>query len=116
MRIRLDDPAATVAEAAAVADDVRLRIEKAGVPVTFSLVPEPGRHPANELLAAVFVVLGGIGLLSLLMAGFLVANTVSVIIGQQVRQVGMMKAIGARDRQVAGIYLALVVAYGLLAR
>ena len=115
VRIRLDDPAATVAEAAAIADDVRLRVEKAGVPVAFSLVPEPGKHPANELLAAVFVVLGGIGLLSLLMAGFLVANTVSVIIGQQVRQVGIMKAIGARDRQVAGVYLALVVAYGLLA-
>ena len=94
---------------------MRLRIEKAGFPVTFSLVPEPGKHPANELLAAVFVVLGGIGLLSLLMAGFLVANTVSVIISQQMRQIGMMKAIGARDRQVAGIYLALVVVYGLLA-
>ena len=115
VRIRLDNPAATVAEASAIADEVRLRIEKAGVPVAFSLVPEPGKHPANELLAAVFVVLGGIGFLSLLMAGFLVANTVSVIIGQQVRQVGIMKAIGARDRQVAGIYLALVVRYGLLA-
>ncbi len=115
VRIRLDDPGATMSQAAAIADDVRLRIEKAGVPVTFSLVPEPGRHPANELLAAVFVVLGAIGLLSLVMAGFLVANTVSVIISQQVRQVGMMKAIGARDHQVAGIYLALVVAYGLLA-
>ncbi len=61
------------------------------------------------------VVLGGIGLLSLLMAGFLVANTVSVIITQQVRQVGMMKAVGARDRQVGAIYLALVAGYGLLA-
>ena len=41
VRIRLDDPAATVAQAAAIADDVRLRVEKAGVPVTFSLVPSP---------------------------------------------------------------------------
>jgi putative ABC transport system permease protein len=61
------------------------------------------------------VTLGALGFLSLLMSGFLVANTVSVIVAQQVRQVGMMKAVGARDRQVAGIYLALVVAYGLLA-
>ena len=115
LRIRLDAPNPTREEAAAVADEVRLRVERAGVPVTFALVAEPGRHPAAELLDAVFVVLSAIGFLSLLMAGFLVANTVSVIIAQQVRQVGMMKAVGARDRQVAGIYLALVTGYGVLA-
>ena len=63
LRIRVDDPEATRAEVRAIADDVRLRVERAGASVTFALVPEPGQHPANDLLQAVFVVLGGIGLL-----------------------------------------------------
>jgi len=44
-----------------------------------------------------------------------VINTISAIIAQQTRQIGMMKAVGARDRQVAGIYLGIVIAYALLA-
>ena len=115
LRIRVDDPSPTRAGVQAIADEVRLRVERAGLPVTFALVPNPGEHPAGELLSAVFVTLGGLGFLSLLMSGFLVANTVSVIVAQQVRQVGMMKAVGARNHQVAGIYLALVLAYGVLA-
>jgi len=115
LRIRVDDPTATRAEVRAIADDVRLRVERAGVSVTFALVPEPGQHPANDLLQSVFVVLGGIGLLSLVMSGFLVANTVSVIVAQQTRQIGLMKAVGGRDGQIAGIYLALVISYGLIA-
>ena len=115
LRIRVDDPGATRAEVRAIADEVRSRLERTGVTATFSLVPEPGQHPANELLQAVFVVLGAIGLLSLAMSGFLVANTVSVIIAQQIRQIGLMKAVGGSDAQIAGIYFALVLAYGLLA-
>ena len=42
-------------------------------------------------------------------------NTISAILAQQTRQIGMMKAVGARDRQVAGIYLGIVIAYALLA-
>ena len=49
------------------------------------------------------------------MSGFLVINTISAILAQQTRQIGMMKAVGARDRQVAGIYLGIVIAYALLA-
>ena len=115
LRIRVDDPTATRVEVAQIADEVRSRLEQAGVTVTFSQVPEPGQHPANELLQAVFVSLGSIGLLSLIMSGFLVANTVSVIISQQTRQIGLMKAVGGSDSQIAGIYFALVLAYGLLA-
>ena len=115
LRIRVDDPTASRADIRAIADDVRLRVERAGYPVTFALVPEPGQHPANDLIQAIFVVLGGIGFLSLIMSGLLVANTVSVIVTQQTRQIGLMKAIGGRDHQIAAIYLALVLAYGLMA-
>lgn len=115
IRIRVDDPDATLAEVQAVADDVRTRIERAGAPVLFALVAEPGAHPAAELLNAVFLLLGAIGFLSLLVSGFLVINTIAAILAQQTRQIGMMKAVGARADQVAGVYLAIVVGYAVLA-
>ena len=49
------------------------------------------------------------------MSGFLVINTISAILAQQTRQIGIMKAVGARDRQVAGVYFGIVLGYALLA-
>ena len=60
---------------------VRERIEKAGAPVAFVQIPTPGEHPAQDLLNAVFMILGAIGLLSLAVSGFLVINTISAISG-----------------------------------
>ena len=94
---------------------MRDRLEKAGAPVAFIQVPTPGEHPAQDVLNAVFLILGAIGVLSLAVSGFLVINTISAIISQQTRQIGMMKAVGARDRQVAGVYLGIVLGYALVA-
>jgi putative ABC transport system permease protein len=114
LRILVDDPTATRDEIIAIAETVRDRMERAGTPVVFVLVPPPGEHPAEDLLAGVFLILGFIGLLALVASGFLVVNTVTAIIAQQTRQVGIMKAVGARSRQIAGLYLAMVLAYAVL--
>ena len=55
------------------------------------------------------------GALSLLLSGFLVVNTISALLTQQMRQIGVMKAIGANTTQLVGMYLATVLIYGLLA-
>ena len=115
LRILVADPDGTRDQARAVAGDVRDRLEKAGAPVAFVQVPTPGEHPAQDVLNAVFLILGAIGVLSLAVSGFLVINTISAIISQQTRQIGMMKAVGARDRQVAGVYLGIVLGYALVA-
>ena len=111
LRIRADSSVTGRAAMQQLADSVRQRIERAGAAVTFALVPEPGRHPAQELVAAVFIVLGAIGFLSLFVAGFLIVNTVNVLMAQQVRQIGILKVVGARERQIAGLYLGLVALY-----
>ena len=46
---------------------------------------------------------------------FLVYNSVSAIIVQQVSQIGVMKAIGARTGQILLAYMLLVITYGVLA-
>jgi putative ABC transport system permease protein len=114
LRILVDDPTMSREEVRGVAETVRERLERAGVTVLFAFVPPPGEHPANDLLAGVFLVLGFLGLLALLASGFLVVNTVNAIIAQQTRQIGVMKAVGARNRQVAVLYLGMVLAYAVL--
>lgn len=114
LRITVANPDGTRDQAKAVATLVKDRLEKAGAPVAFTQIPTPGEHPAQDFLNAIFLILGAIGVMSLGVSGFLVVNTISAIIGQQTRQIGIMKAVGARDRQVAGLYLGIVLGYAAI--
>lgn len=98
----------------AVADQVQDKIEKSGRTVYWIWIPEPGEHPANESVQPLLVILGVLGTLSLFLSGFLVINTIAALMAQQVRQIGIMKAVGARTPQIVGMYLGAVLIYGLL--
>jgi putative ABC transport system permease protein len=97
-----------------VTDQVKRKLQSGGRGVSFTWVPTPGKHPADEILPAIFLLLGAMGLLSLLLSGFLVVNTVAAILAQQARQIGVMKTVGARTGQVVGVYLGTVLIFGLL--
>lgn len=99
----------------AVSKLVESRMESAGIDVLFTFVPAPGEHPAQNFLDAFSLILGGIGGLSLVLSGFLIVNTLSAILHQHVRQIGIMKAIGARAGQITLMYYVMVVIFGLLA-
>ncbi len=78
-------------------------------------IPEPGKHVHADLMAAFITMLGAMGLLALVMSSILVTNMIAAILGQQIRQIGVMKAMGASAGQIAGIYLAMVLVLGLAA-
>lgn len=78
-------------------------------------VSDPNKHTVQDLLNAVFLIMGVMAALALMLGLFLVYNTVNAFIAQQVSQIGMMKAIGARTGQILRIYLSLVFSHGLLA-
>jgi putative ABC transport system permease protein len=99
----------------AVAQQVEDKIEKGGGQVFSTSVPDPGQAPVQDILDALFVILGVLGVLSLLLSGFLVVNTVNATLAQQTRQVGVMKAIGARAGQIMSLYFGMALVYGLLA-
>lgn len=96
-----------------VAKLVEARLENAGVDVLFSFVPPPGDHPAQQFLDAFSLILGAIGGLSLVLSGFLIVNTLSAILTQHVRQIGIMKSIGARVGQITIMYYVMVLLFGL---
>jgi len=94
---------------------VKAQAEKSGYVIPLSLTVEPGQLPLEDILQAVLMLMGVLGLLSLFLSAFLIINTVSALLAQQKRQIGVMKAVGASSQQLIGMYLALVVVYGLLA-
>lgn len=98
----------------AIADQVQDKIEKSGRTVYWAWIPEPGEHPSNESVEPMMLILGMLGTLSLFLSGFLVINTISALMAQQVRQIGMMKAIGARFTQIIQMYMGMVLFFSVL--
>jgi putative ABC transport system permease protein len=99
-----------------IASKVSDKVEAAGSMVWVTFVPEPGKHLfLDPMIQAISIMMGALALLSLLLSGFLVINTISALITQQTRQIGMMKAVGARTGQVLSMYLVTVAIFGLLA-
>jgi putative ABC transport system permease protein len=99
-----------------VVDQARDKIEDSGRTVWATFIPEPGKHLfLDPMIQAISVMMGSLALLSLLLSGFLVINTIAALMTQHIRQIGMMKAVGARTRHVILMYLAMVAIFGLLA-
>jgi putative ABC transport system permease protein len=73
-------------------------------------VPPPGMHPHQGQMTAVLVMMVAFSFLALSLSVILVATLVGGMLAQQVRQIGVMKAIGAQTDQIAVIYLVMVLA------
>lgn len=67
----------------------------------------------NAFFSAMRLILGGVGGIALLVAAFGVANTMTMAILERTREIGLMKAIGATDRDVLTIFLAEASLVGL---
>ena len=91
------------------------KLEQGGTMVFWLQVNKPGEHPMQEPINAMNMLLAVLGVLSLCLGTFLLVNTVSAILTQQVRQIGIMKAIGGQRAQIVRLYLTLVAGYGVLA-
>ncbi len=114
LKLTMSDPNPTQESIERDASAVTDRLEQQGNTVGYTEVREPGKHWASDVTQAFTTILEGIGVFSLILSGFLVVNTISALLAQQRRQIGMMKAIGARAGQVVGIYLATVILLGAL--
>lgn len=87
-----------------VADSVKAMLLGQGHTVTRVNVPTPGRHPHADQMDAFLFLLAAFGLVAFLLSSGLVANLMSALLAEQVRQIGVLKAIGASTRQVTELY------------
>ncbi len=90
------------------------KLEQGNTTVFWLQVNKPGEHQLQGAINAMLLLLAVLGALSLCLGTFLLINTVSAILTQQTRQIGIMKSIGARRDQILALYLALVGAFGVL--
>ena len=77
-------------------------------------VRPPGDWPGKDETAAFADFSGVITLLALLSAVVLVSNTMSTLVAEQTGEIGIMRAVGARRRQVARVYVTTALLLGAL--
>lgn len=98
-----------------VMERVSHKFERTGGLVFFSVINPPGKHPADEVLDPLLLILGLLGSMSLFLSSFLVVNIINGLLSQHTQQIGVMKAIGARTSQITVMYLVTIIIFGLLA-
>jgi putative ABC transport system permease protein len=106
-----DDPH-HIREVGAVVKD---KIEKSDAVVLRSRFSETHQHPLGSTINAVLGILLALGVLIVLLSSSLIANTLSALLNQHLRHIGVMKLVGGQRRQVFRMYITLIMAFGLIA-
>ncbi len=78
-------------------------------------IPAFNQHPHQWQLDTLMLLQGGISLLAFAMAAVLVSQLMSALLSKQIRQIGVLKAIGGSRAQVMQIYAFMVLVVGVIA-
>ena len=115
LRFRVAAHENDLAHLESVADKIQKQVEDNRGQTFGRSVPNPGERPVQEIIDTLVLMLGLFGFIILLLASFLVVNTITALLTQQTKQIGVMKLVGGRRRQIIGMYVVLVLIFGLLA-
>jgi putative ABC transport system permease protein len=121
LKVQVADPGQTVPSRdrnaiVAAAGDVGQWLQREyGLAIREIQVPQPYEHPHQGISNAILDgLLAGAGA-ALLLGTFLVANMLNGLFAQQIPQIGIMKAIGARSSLIGGLYLAMTLTVAAVA-
>jgi putative ABC transport system permease protein len=112
LQFRVRDADADRSAVRRVAAQVQALAERDGRRVLAVDVPEPGQHIHAAQMDSLLMTQAAFAALTLLVCAFLVVNLVAAMLAGQVREIGTMKALGARPAQLARMYLAFAAALG----
>jgi putative ABC transport system permease protein len=98
-----------------VAAAIEEKFERSDRRVYRTLTAKSGEHPQAVMVVAILGVFGALGVLVMLLSTSLIFNTLNALLAQNLRQIGVMKLIGARSFQILGMYLVLIILFGILA-
>lgn len=107
--------AANKQEIETAANAIVADLRNQGIAVDSIKIPKPNQHPHQFQLNTLLAFQGSIGLLAFLMGAVLVSQLIDAILAQQIRQIGVLKAIGATRSKILGIYLLMVLLLGAMA-
>ena len=99
----------------AVTERVKDRLERNGRNVYRTKTGLTTENPFAGTILAILGVLGALGGLIMILSSSLIVNTLNALLTQHMRQIGIMKLVGGRSRQILGMYMMLIFTYSLIA-
>ncbi len=115
LRIALAPEASSAGEIEARAEEVARWLAGRGHAVREIRVPPPHQHPHQRQMVTVLVMLLAFAAMALVLSAVLVATSLASLLARQLREIGVMKTLGATASQIAGLYATLVGAVGAAA-
>jgi putative ABC transport system permease protein len=93
--------------AQAVRDAERIMIERHGGERDVTVITQDALlQTFDRILTALTMAVGGIAAISLAVAGVLIMNVMLIAVAQRVKEIGLLKALGAPGRQIRNLFFA----------
>jgi putative ABC transport system permease protein len=99
----------------ATARDLAEALKAAGVDVHAIKAPPIGQHPHLGQISTGLLMFLSLAILSLVLTAILVAAVLAASLARQAREIGVMKAVGARSGQIATMYVGALLLLGVAA-
>ena len=113
--ITLDGDAANSSVLEKMGEKIHKDLEDNNLTIISYSTRSPYNHPNIDLVNAIVGLLLLLTFLIVFLSGFLITNTLQFLLNQQIQQVGIMKSVGARRRQIILIYAGMIGVFGVLA-
>lgn len=111
--LRLVEASPTRDDVRVVTDLVEEQFERSGRTIGGTTII--GQSIIESIVNTSMLILSTFGWIILLLSAFLVVNTITALIAQQINQIGIMKLVGGDRGQIVSMYISLVLAYGVIA-
>ena len=95
--------------------EIKDKLDRNNTPVIRLRFSKTHQHPLADTINAVLSILMALGILIVLLSSSLIANTLSALLNQHLRHIGVIKLVGGQRQQVFRMYLTLIIAFGVLA-
>jgi putative ABC transport system permease protein len=94
---------------------VKDKLEKGGSVILRTRFGLTHEHPLASTVNAVLGILLALGILIVFLSSSLIANTLSALLNQHLRHIGVIKLVGGQRNQVFRMYITLIMAFGIIA-
>jgi putative ABC transport system permease protein len=98
-----------------LAATVKDKIEKTDIEVNRTRITKTNEHPMASTVQAILGILLALGVLILFLSSSLIANTLSALLNQHLRHIGVMKLVGGQRNQIFAMYITLIMIFGVIA-
>ncbi len=109
LRIILENRTATLTETTEQAIQIAAGLKKRGYKIHEIQVPPPLKHPHQSQMNAILSLFTFFSFMILVLSSILVATSISTLMVKQVREIGIMKTIGANSLQISMLYIIMIV-------